>query len=554
MSGEPAGGVPAAEHTTGQAQVTDHRFLVAADPGEVATGLATARGPTARLAAAVYRASAQAHGTADAATRRQILALDAARFGDRALSDGLAAVALPQAPDARWRVDWATGSGVHPRFLGLLGATDAAGPPLVDVDGRPAVLVRDRDGALLLRDPVTGDPVLRPSAAGSVPGQECSALLDGRPVTVRCDGNGVPTLLDPATGEPLGTLATDENEPGPAPSTVAALTFDGRPHVLGDDGAGFALWDLTTSGLAGRIVVLEDDDLRTWAVLELDGRPHVVVGGFRGTIGIWDLQAGARVAEECSEDVDLRQPVAAAVGGRPHLLTVGSDPCGGEPLEEAELWSLDPLRRVDRLPVGRGGLTTAVANGRCWVVGEGGRAFELSDTPPVGSRTLGHRAVVRAIASTVLDGRPVVVSGDDEVLRLWDLATGEPLGPPLSTAPHADAHESATERVRDLASGAEAAAEAAAETARQAGEEAVLAPEVAALAPEGLTAAATGTVDGRPVALFAVRHRVRVWDLSGEPVVSDELAFPEPVAALAVTADGRVLAGFGHDLAVLSPH
>ncbi|MER7705676.1 hypothetical protein ABTX81_22640 [Kitasatospora sp. NPDC097605] len=544
-------------------EVTDPRFLVTADPREAALRLATATGAAGRLAAAVYRASAELHREADAATRRQVLALDAARFGDRAFAERLAAVAVAQAPDARWRVDWATGSGVHPAFLGDV---DGASPPPVDLDGRPAVLTRE-DGALLLGDPATGEPLLRLPAAGSVRREECTTRLDGRAVTVRCDGRGAPRLLDAATGEALGTLA------GPAPSTLGPVTLDGRPHVLGEDGERFALWDLTSRQLVREIKPFERADVQAWAVAELDGRPHVVAGSFDGSVGIWDLTSGERTAEDRAEDGDLWLMAPVVVGGRPRLLTVGSNPYVGEPLEEAELWALDPLRRVDRLPVGWGELTTAAANGRCWLVTEGGRAWELSDAAPAGRRTPGHRARVRAVASTVLDGRPVAVSGgDDEVLRLWDLATGEPVGPPLPTAPHedewegvtglrtalvdgrpyavathVDAYENTAERVWDLTAGAEAAAEA----VRRIGEGPVPAPETAAPAPEGLTAAATGTVAGRPVALFAVRHRVQVWDLSGDPALTGELAFPQPVAALAVTQDGRVLAGFGDDLAVL---
>ncbi|MER6154063.1 hypothetical protein ABT147_00735 [Streptomyces sp. NPDC001868] len=66
--------------------MVDPAFLVNADPGEVLGLVDTASGAAARLAGAVYRASAHLHRDAEVWMRRQLLALDAARYGDRALA------------------------------------------------------------------------------------------------------------------------------------------------------------------------------------------------------------------------------------------------------------------------------------------------------------------------------------------------------------------------------------------------------------------------------------------------------------------------------------
>jgi WD40 repeat protein len=39
---------------------------------------------------------------------------------------------------------------------------------------------------------------------------------------------------------------------------------------------------------------------------------------------------------------------------------------------------------------------------------------------------------VNAVAVTELEGRPIVISGGDDGVRVWDLATGAPVGDPLS--------------------------------------------------------------------------------------------------------------------------
>lgn len=68
-----------------------------------------------------------------------------------------------------------------------------------------------------------------------------------------------------------------------------------------------------------------------------------------------------------------------------------------------------------------------------------------------------------------------------------------------------------------------------------------------------MSAFATGTVGGRAVAVLASGQQVRLWDSAGAPAtVTDELVFPGPVDTVTVTPEGRLVIGFGRDLAVLS--
>jgi hypothetical protein len=67
-------------------RLTDPAWLVNADPVQVLAALDDAADRDEVLAAAVYRASAHLHRDADAGVRRQLLALDAARYGHRDLS------------------------------------------------------------------------------------------------------------------------------------------------------------------------------------------------------------------------------------------------------------------------------------------------------------------------------------------------------------------------------------------------------------------------------------------------------------------------------------
>ena len=55
------------------------------------------------------------------------------------------------------------------------------------------------------------------------------------------------------------------------------------------------------------------------------------------------------------------------------------------------------------------------------------RVWDLATGAPVGDPFTGHAGPVSAVAVAELDGRPVVISGsDDRTVRVWDLATGAP--------------------------------------------------------------------------------------------------------------------------------
>lgn len=133
------------------------------------------------------------------------------------------------------------------------------------------------------------------------------------------------------------------------------------------------------------------------------------------------------------------------------------------------------------------------------------RVWDLATVQPLGRPLTGHAGGIRAVAVGTVDARSVAVSGDDHgSVRMWDLASGQPVGRPLIG--HTD----------------------------------------------GIRAVAVGTLEGRPVVVSGSDDgTVRVWDLAAGEPLGRPLTLPDPVFALALAPGGDLVVGFGWEVAVL---
>jgi WD domain, G-beta repeat len=132
--------------------LVDPGLLVHANPATVIPALHLACSEQAELAAAVYRVSAGRHVRCSPDQRRDVLAIDAARYGASTLLDRL--VSSPDMRRTRWRPRWATGGQVNPALHNTLtGHTNAVtAVACTQLDGRPVAVTAGDDETVRVWD------------------------------------------------------------------------------------------------------------------------------------------------------------------------------------------------------------------------------------------------------------------------------------------------------------------------------------------------------------------------------------------------------------------
>ncbi|WP_331764224.1 caspase family protein (plasmid) [Streptomyces atratus] len=444
--------------------LTDTEFLVHGTPDALLTAFPRAHTDQALLSRAVYRTSIGEHRDTDHASRRRLLALDAARYGAKTLTSAL----VEGAAAGTWTPVSATGGGL-PRAC---------------------------------RDTLTHTAWVSAVAC---------TVLDGRPIAVTGDSDRTVQVWDLTTGRPMGEPLTGHTQ---WVNAVACAVLDGRPvAVTGSDDHTVRVWDLTTGRQIGEPLTGHTGGVSAVACTVLDGRPVAITGGWDRTVRVWDLTTVRQIGKPFTGHTDRVHAVACTVlDGRPVAVTGSGDSIHSTEVNDTTV-----------------------------------RVWDLATGHPIGKPLTGHTDDVNAVACTVLDGRPVAVTGsEDHTVRVWDLATGRPLGEPLTghtDRVHAvactvlDGHpiavtgdQDCTVRVWDLTTG------------QQVGEPLTGHTETV------LTVACT-VLDGRDVAVTGADDAVRVWDLNTGGQLGDPLpGHIRPVHAVACTVlDGRPVAVTGAD-------
>ncbi|MGW2182898.1 hypothetical protein ACWCXX_33480, partial [Streptomyces sp. NPDC001732] len=268
MSDDPQSGGPRESAVAG-GWLADPGWLVNTDPERVLAVLGGAVGREEVLAAAVYRASAHLHRDAEAGVRRQLLALDAARYGDRGLAALITVVPAENDPAARWGVDWATGSMVTPQLWHTLnGHTNGVrAVATAVVDSHTVAVIGSDEGTVRVWDLVIGQPV-----------------------------------GEPLTGHISGVLA------------VATAVVDGRTvAVTGSWDETVRVWNLITGQGIGEPLTGHTDGVLAVATAVVGGRSVAVTGSWDETVRVWNLVTGQGIGEPLTGHTDGVCAVATAV-------------------------------------------------------------------------------------------------------------------------------------------------------------------------------------------------------------------------------------------------
>jgi WD40 repeat protein len=442
------------------------------------------------------------------------------------------------------------------------------------------------------------------------------AVVDGRTVVaVTGAGDGGVWFWDPASRRPV---ASPLRTPGQDVGVMACLCSGGRSVAVtgGSDGT-IRFWDVATGQPIGTPRSPGAGPVTSLACQEVNGRTLVVVGSAGGEVHIWDAGSPRSGADASAHSAPVSALASASVQGRRVVVSGGHDHmvrlwdgASGRPLSApVDVGGVVFGLRWSGLPAGRMALSLRRSIRPSTHLGFAVTPFDVTCRRRRKTQQTLLTGDVRALAATTVDGRPVVVTanlpkdrlgvwdlsrsrllralpapdldltaaplvlacaqlGDDPVLiaasgrrpvRMWNLATGEPTGKPITD--HSRIKELAAVTVSGHAllvgacqSGGVGVWDL--DTAARLHSLMVFRPGPGEGVKEPFTAAdvrvmTCGAADGRPMVAIGDAHAVmRIWDLlTGSQV--DEFTFPDALSALSFTDNGDLLVGFGAEVAYL---
>ena len=421
----------AAQHATAAGRVDellqDTGFLTYADPITLAPLIAALPAGAAEGAADTYRASFAAHSRQPPAGRAQILAVDAARYGNVDMAQRLSSAVF-------WQPIWASSQSRSARLRQTL--TDHTGRVLSVAIGRAGdrdvIVSGSEDGAVRVWDAATGQPVGQPPT-GHTGGVAAVAVgrAGNRDVIVSGSEDGAVRVWDAATGQPVGQPPTGHT--GRVTAVAAGRAGNRDVIVSGSSHRTVRVWDTATGQPVGQPPTGHTGRVTAVAAGRAGNRDVIVSGSSHRTVRVWDTATGQPVSQPPTGHASWVLSLAVGRTGDREVIVSG----GEEGM--VRVWDAATGQPVGQPLTGHTGGVLAVAVGRAGdrdVIVSGGEegmvlVWDAATGQPVGQPLTGHTGSVLAVAVGRAGDRDVIVSGSsDQTVRVWDAATRQPVGQP----------------------------------------------------------------------------------------------------------------------------
>lgn len=339
------------------------------------------------------------------------------------------------------------------------------------LNGLPIVVAGGGDGNIRAWHIATAEPVIEPLLGHNKPIYTLTiGDIAGHPVIVTGDNEGTICIWDLSERLILGESIRQHDG---SVTSVAMGTLDSLPVIVsgGSDGT-VQILEAPLDGFradneAGQ---LHGISVRSLAVGEVEGNPLIVAGGYDGAIRVCDLATGQPAREPIQAHANAVQRIIVLRTNDSQVIVSAAD----EPTldvndsETSErigdrLYGGEAIR-IKELPAGR---TFRTSDGRVWMRDREGGLFvcagdQQEDTAPRGGRLTqsfglvrvvqawrpstgraigkpicGNRLGAKAVAATVLNERPLIITGDlNGIINIWDLTTGQRFGGPLNNKEH----------------------------------------------------------------------------------------------------------------------
>ena len=515
--------------------LADTEYVVHADPATLLRALDA--GHSEKIAP-VYRTSAHLLSAADTEARRDILSVDAARYGYQELAERFS-------QGRSWQVDWATGGLVHPALRRTL-VHDLEEPHAFSftLDGRHYALASSLDDdALRQWDLQTGE-CTRVLDVGEHDNEMLGKLVvDGRPFALTI--NPRLNLWDLRTGERTHSV----DGPDTYVRNACAVLIGRRPHALtnssGEENT-VRVWDLE-SGECALVLTGHSAEVTAIDTITIDGQPHAITVSNDNSMRLWGLPSGACVRAIDGTGFGVSAVRALALDDRPHALT--------DTTEGLLLWDLQ-TGECQRTSTETTSVVTAIdtitidGQPHALSVGYEGTVQLWNLQTGVHTQTLtGHTDVIDTVHGVTINGRPhALTASTDGSVRLWSL---DGTHSTATARRHTDwVFGVAATRVSNRPCAVTTSLDGSARLWD------VLSGDCIRVLTENVTNADSVCaldIDGRPHALITEHHAVRLWDLQTgrcRRTLTAENGPLEPGKAHALHIDNRphALAGVDNTL------